>query len=78
MRPFFSDHELLQREAKTNDEAITLGAYGIVALCTFILLAMLAWGLHRIRVTAPSVPGYVPSPETYRPSVYAAGSVEGI
>ena len=59
-RPFVSDHALLQREARTNDPAITAGAYGIIGLCTFLLLAMLSWGLHRIRVTA--------SPDAYRPA----------
>ncbi len=51
-RPFFSDKELLQRESKTREAAITWGAYGVVLACTLALLAMLAWGLHRIGVTA--------------------------
>jgi hypothetical protein len=51
-RPFFSDHELLQRESKTRDASITYGAYGVVLTCTLLLLAMLAWGLHRVGVTA--------------------------
>jgi hypothetical protein len=52
VRPFTSDHKLLQREAKVRDPAVTLGAYAVVAFFTVLLLAMLAWGLHRIRVTA--------------------------
>jgi hypothetical protein len=52
VRPFTSDHKLLQREAKVRDPLVALGAYGVVAFFTVLLLAMLAWGLHRIRVTA--------------------------
>jgi hypothetical protein len=52
IRPFISDHTLLQREAKGNDPAIAVGAYGVIAFCTLVLLAMLAWGMHRIRATA--------------------------
>jgi hypothetical protein len=70
VRPFISDHTLLQREAKTNDPSITAGAYGIIGLCTLLLLAMLAWGLHRIRVTA-SPDGYESSAESRRASVLA-------
>jgi hypothetical protein len=70
VRPFVSDHALLQREAKTNNAAITTGAYGIIAFCTFLLLAMLAWGLHRIRVTA-SPGGYEHASESSRSSVLA-------
>jgi hypothetical protein len=51
-RPFFSDHELLQRESRTREAWITWGAYGTVLACTLALLAMLAWGLHRVGVTA--------------------------
>jgi len=67
VRPFVSDHTLLQREAKTNDAAVTYGAYGIVGLCTFLLLAMLSWGLHRVRVTAGSS-GMYESTSQARPS----------
>ena len=51
-RPFFSDHELLQRESRTRAAWITRGAYATVLACTLALLAMLAWGLHRVGVTA--------------------------
>ena len=51
-RPFFSDHELLQRESKSRASWITWGAYSTVLFCTLVLLAMLAWGLHRVGVTA--------------------------
>jgi hypothetical protein len=70
VRPFISDHVLLQREAKTNDPAVTAGAYGIIGFCTFLLLVSLAWGLHRIRVTA-SPGGYRSASETSRPSALA-------
>lgn len=61
-RAFVSDHTLLQREAKTTDPAVTYGAYAVIGLCTFVLLAMLSWGLHRVRLTAegghtPASPG---------------------
>jgi hypothetical protein len=67
VRPFLSDHQLMQREAKTNDPAITVGAYGIIGLCTFLLLAMLAWALHRVSVTAPRVGDYARAAETQEP-----------
>jgi hypothetical protein len=70
VRPFVSDHKLLQREAKTQDPAVALGAYGVIGFCTFLLLVMLAWGLHRIRVTTS--PGDVrAASETSRSSVLA-------
>ncbi|MGI8730796.1 MAG: hypothetical protein ACR2LK_12555 [Solirubrobacteraceae bacterium] len=50
-RPFLSDRELLQREAKTQEAAITWGAYGTVLAFTLALIAMLAWGIHRVGVT---------------------------
>jgi hypothetical protein len=51
-RRFHSDHQLLQREAKTQEAAITYGAYGTVLTITLLLIAMLAWGIHRVGVTA--------------------------
>jgi len=51
-RAFQSDHRLLQREARTQAAWITWGAYGTVLVCTLALLALLAWGLHRVGVTA--------------------------
>jgi hypothetical protein len=70
VRPFTSDHKLLQREAKTNDPAVTIGAYGIVLLFTLVLLGMLAWGLHRVRVTA-SPGGHASASQPRRQSVLA-------
>jgi hypothetical protein len=51
-RSFRSDKELLQREARTREAAITYGAYGTVLACTLALLALLALALHRVGVTA--------------------------
>ncbi|MDX6681016.1 MAG: hypothetical protein QOG94_1055, partial [Solirubrobacteraceae bacterium] len=62
-RPFVSDHKLLQREAKVGDPAVTLGAYGVIVFFTILLLAMLAWGLHRIRVTSSTWRSYTPAPD---------------
>jgi hypothetical protein len=61
-RPFLSDHQLLQREARTRNPAITYGAYGTVLACTLLLLALLAWGLHRVGVTAGTRRGTPPPP----------------
>ncbi|MEA2217564.1 MAG: hypothetical protein QOJ35_190 [Solirubrobacteraceae bacterium] len=70
IRPFVSDHKLLQREAKSRDPAITVGAYAIIGFCTLVLLAMLAWGLHRVRVTA-GPGGYRSASETRSQSLLA-------
>ncbi|MBW3608962.1 MAG: hypothetical protein KY463_11515 [Actinobacteria bacterium] len=51
-REFVADKELLQREAKVQGDDLTYGAYGVVLLITMGLLAMLAWGLHRVGTTA--------------------------
>jgi hypothetical protein len=51
-RNFMSDHELLQREAKTTDASITYAAYATVLLIALGLLGLLAWGLHRVGTTA--------------------------
>jgi hypothetical protein len=51
-RDFLSDHKLLQREAKTNAAWITYAAYGTVLAFALALLAMLAWGIHRVGTTA--------------------------
>jgi hypothetical protein len=51
-RDFLSDHKLLQREAKTKDPTITYAAYATVLLIGLALLALLAWGLHRVGTTA--------------------------
>jgi hypothetical protein len=65
-RRFQSDHQLLQREAKTREAGITYGAYGTVLTITLLLIAMLAWGFHRVGVTAGGtrdLPPQEPEPE---------------
>jgi hypothetical protein len=65
-RRFRSDHELLQREAKTQGAGITYAAYGTVLTITLLLIAMLAWGIHRVGVTAGGTrdtPPEAPEPE---------------
>jgi hypothetical protein len=69
-RPFFSDKELLQREARIADPAVTYAAYGVVLGFTLLLLAAIAWALHRVGRTAgqrrepPPPPPATPQPET--------------
>jgi hypothetical protein len=70
-RRFVSDHKLMQREAKTKDPAVTYGAYGVIGFFTLLLLAMLAWGLHRVRVTA-SAGRDAQAPQPSRPPVLAS------
>ena len=70
-RPFVSDHKLLQREAKTKDPNVTYGAYAVIGFFTLLLLVMLAWGLHRVRLTA-SVGRDAQAPQTSRPPVLAS------
>ena len=69
VRPFISDHTLLQRESKVQDPWLALGAYSIIGLCTFLLLAACAYCLHRIRVT--SSPGGYLATETSRTPMLA-------
>ncbi|HUR84426.1 MAG TPA: hypothetical protein VMY78_03710 [Solirubrobacteraceae bacterium] len=63
-RPFFSDKELLQREARTQDATITYAAYGTVLGFTLLILALLAWGIHRVGVTAGERRGLPPGAGT--------------
>ncbi|HEV2774327.1 MAG TPA: hypothetical protein VGV90_01935, partial [Solirubrobacteraceae bacterium] len=51
-RDFYSDRQLLQRELKPQSDPITNAAYGTVLVLALGLLAMLAWGLHRVGTTA--------------------------
>jgi hypothetical protein len=51
-RSFISDTELLQREAKTADPAVTIGAYAAVLALTLLLLGAMAWAVHRVGATA--------------------------
>jgi hypothetical protein len=53
-REFIPDSEVLQREQKTDVAGwLTAAAYSVVAAIALALLALLAWGLHRLAVTAP-------------------------
>jgi hypothetical protein len=51
-RSFQSDKKLLQREAKTQNDAITYAGYGTVLGLALLLIALLAWGIHRVAATA--------------------------
>jgi len=61
-RPFSPDRKLLQREARTREAAVTSGAYATVLTFTLSLLSLLAWGLHRVGVTAGLRRGVPPTP----------------
>ena len=50
-RRFYSDKELLQREAKTQEAWITNTGYGVVLAIALMLIGLLAWGIHRVAVT---------------------------
>jgi hypothetical protein len=52
-RKLIPDSEVLQREQKTSVAGpLTAAAYSVVAGIALALLALLAWGLHRLAVTA--------------------------
>jgi hypothetical protein len=51
-REFIADHEILQREQLTAAPALWAVAYGVVLAITLSFLALIAWGLHRLAVTA--------------------------
>jgi hypothetical protein len=65
-RPFVSDRQLLQREAKTSDPTVSIAAYSAVLALTLSLLAAIAWGVHRVAITArrSPQPAWQPSPAT--------------
>ncbi len=50
-RPFYSDKELMQREARTQATWVWNAGYAVVLSLALMLIAMLAWGLHRVAVT---------------------------
>ena len=56
-RAFVADHQILQREQKDAAPGLTAIAYAAVVAIALGLLALLAWGLHRLAVTAPGQPG---------------------
>ena len=53
-RSFVADHQVLQREQKTAAPALTAIAYGAVIALALALLALLAWGLHRLSFGEPA------------------------
>lgn len=65
-RPFYSDKELMQREARTQEDWVWNTGYAVVLALALMLIAMLAWGLHRVAVTAGRTRD-TPPPEWARP-----------
>jgi hypothetical protein len=51
-RAFAADHKILQREQKGASGGLWAIAYAIVAAIALALLALLAWGLHRVAGTS--------------------------
>jgi hypothetical protein len=47
-RAFVADHQVLQREQKPAPAALSVLGYGVVLAIALALLALLAWGLHRL------------------------------
>ena len=78
-REFIPDSVILQREQKAAAGWLTAAAYSVVAAIALALLALLAWGLHRLAVTGPGVGGPPhstgtqtgQSPSSQRPAVAA-------
>jgi hypothetical protein len=62
-RTFVADHKLLQREQKTSAGWLAAVAYAIVVAIALALLALLAWGLHRL----------ASAPEPARPRTHRTG-----
>jgi hypothetical protein len=56
-RPFSDEHQLLQREAKGGAPVVVALAYATVVAIALSLLALLAWGLHRLAVGLRPAPG---------------------
>jgi hypothetical protein len=52
-RAFVADQEILQREQKPAPAALAVLGYGTVLSIALALLALLAWGLHRLGGTRP-------------------------
>jgi hypothetical protein len=55
-REFVADHRILQREQKAGAPGLTLLAYAAVVAIALSLLALLAWGLHRLSVAVERPP----------------------
>ena len=54
-RSFGDEHQMLQRESKGGHPALTAIAYSTVVAIALSLLALLAWGLHRL-AAGPAAP----------------------
>jgi len=54
-RSFSDEHQLLQRESKGGPAALVAAAYSTVIAIALSLLALLAWGLHRL-AAGPAAP----------------------
>jgi hypothetical protein len=74
-RTFIADHKVLQREQKTAAGWLWAIAYAVVAGIALGLLALLAWGLHRLAGGAGSGPPAQPAErrKAAPPSAVAAG-----
>jgi hypothetical protein len=66
-RRFYSDKELLQREAKTQAAWVWNVGYATVLSIALALIALLAWGIHRFSSTTgrsrEGMPDWAPEPE---------------
>jgi hypothetical protein len=71
-REFVAEKEFLQREAKANPGPLSAVAYLIVVAITLGFLGLVAWGLHRLAVSAEPLvaePGPRPAPRRERPPI---------
>jgi len=59
-RTFVADHTILQREQKDAAPWLTAFAYAVVAAIALSLLALMAWGLHRLAICSG---GPLPEPK---------------
>jgi hypothetical protein len=72
-REFIPDSQVLQREQKTDVAGpLTAAAYAVVAGIALSLLALLAWGLHRLAATSGVPPVTRSRPRTDRPEILVA------
>jgi hypothetical protein len=72
-RELIPDSEVLQREQKTDVAGtLTAAAYAVVAAIALALLALLAWGLHRLATTSGLPPAPRPPARADRPEILVA------
>ncbi|HEX2071552.1 MAG TPA: hypothetical protein VHF90_07910 [Thermoleophilaceae bacterium] len=72
-RELIPDSKVLQREQKTDVAGtLTAIAYSVVAAIALSLLALLAWGLHRLAVTSGTPPRGRTPLKAERPAILAA------